>query len=120
MVDCRTQAGFVGLHSPPQDGPSGAGAEEVLTTDAQVLLELTQRALVIALYVALPPLAGAVVAGLLVGAAQSALKQSDPTLAVVPRLLAAGGAVLIFGGWMAALIAGFWVDLWGALPHLLP
>jgi len=84
-----------------------------------VLVELAQRALIIALYVALPMLAAAVAAGLLVSAAQAALRQSDPTLTVVPRLLAAGGALLIFGGWMVAVLGGFWVELWGSLAQMI-
>lgn len=87
--------------------------------DALVLFELAQRALVLALSAALPMLGGAVAAGLLVCGVQSALRQSDPTVAVVPRLLAAGGALLIFGRWIVALLAGFWIDLWSGLPQML-
>jgi len=84
-----------------------------------VLLELTHRALLIALYVALPMLGAAVAAALAVSAVQSALRQSDPTVATVPKLLAAGGALLIFGGWMVAAIGGFWLDLWTSLPEIV-
>jgi len=85
-----------------------------------VLVELAQRALVIAFYVALPLLGAAVAAGLAVSAAQAAFRQSDATLAVAPRLLAAGGALLIFGGWMAAVLGGFWAELWASLPRMMP
>jgi len=84
-----------------------------------VLIELTQRALLIALQVALPMLAAAVLTGLVMSAFQAAMRQSDPTLAVAPRLLAVGGAVLIFGGWIAAVIAGFWLELWHWLPQIV-
>lgn len=84
-----------------------------------MLLELAQRALMVALYVALPMLGAVVAAGLAVSAVQSALRQSDPTVSAVPRILAAGGALLIFGGWMAAMLGGFWLELWGHLPEIV-
>ncbi len=63
---------------------------------------------------------GAVVGvGLAVSAVQAALRQSDATVAVVPRLLAAGGALLIFGGWMVAVLSGFWLELWSSLPEIV-
>jgi flagellar biosynthetic protein FliQ len=64
-------------------------------------------------------LAAALTAGLAASAVQSALRQSDPTVSVVPRILAAGGALLVFGGWMVAMLGGFWLDLWTALPEML-
>ena len=84
-----------------------------------MLFELAQRALLLALSAALPMLGSAVAAGVIVCGLQSALKQSDPTIAVVPRLLAAGGALLIFGRWIVALLADFWIGLWSALPQIL-
>ncbi len=83
------------------------------------MLELAQRALLVAFYVALPLLAAAVAAGLAMAAVQSALRQSDTTVSTVPKLLAAGGALLVFGGWMVAVLGGFWVDLWTSLPEMM-
>ncbi|NLO04522.1 MAG: hypothetical protein GX131_01695 [candidate division WS1 bacterium] len=72
-----------------------------------------------ALEVALPVLGAVVAAGFVVSALQSALRQSDPTVSVVPRLLAAGGALLIFGGWMMAVLSGFVVRLWSSVPEMM-
>ncbi len=83
------------------------------------MLELAQRALVMALYVALPILAAVVGAGLAVSAVQSAMRQSDPSVSVVPRILAAGGALLLFGGWMVAVLGGYWLELWANLPEMV-
>ncbi len=68
---------------------------------------------------ALPVLGAAVAATLAVSAVQSALRQSDATVSTVPRILAAGGALLIFGGWMVAVLGGFWVELWTSLPEMM-
>lgn len=73
----------------------------------------------IALYVALPLLGAAVAAALAVAAVQSALRQSDATVSTVPKLLATGGALLIFGGWMVAVLGDFWITLWTSLPEML-
>ena len=73
----------------------------------------------VALEVALPVLGAVVAAGFVVSALQSALRQSDPTVSVVPRLLAAGGALLIFGGWMMAVLSGFVVRLWSSVPEMM-
>lgn len=67
----------------------------------------------------MPMLAAAVAAGVAVSALQSALRQSDPTVSTVPKLLAAGGALLIFGSWMVAVLGGFWLDLWRSLPEMM-
>ncbi|HUS80168.1 MAG TPA: flagellar biosynthetic protein FliQ [Armatimonadota bacterium] len=88
-------------------------------TGADGAFELAQRALLVALWVALPVLGAALSAGLLVSAAQAATRQSDATVSTVPKLLAAGGAVLVFGAWMAAVLGGFWVELWTHLPEMV-
>ncbi|GEM_PF-5934247 len=101
----------------------GARADDPLTevtrTYSSELLELAQRALVLALYVSLPLLGAIVAAGIAISAVQAALKQSDATVAVAPRILAAGGALLIFGGWMMAILGGFCRELWAHLPEIV-
>jgi len=92
---------------------------EVPATGADGLFELAQRALMVAFYVALPMLGGVVAAGLLVSTVQAATRQTDPTVSVVPRLLAAGAAALLFGGWMIAVLQGFWLELWLHLPEMV-
>ena len=52
------------------------------------------------------------------GLLQSATGQQDQADSFVPRLLAAGGAVLIFGMWLAALATNFCYQLWAILPEL--
>ncbi|MCD6359912.1 MAG: flagellar biosynthetic protein FliQ [Armatimonadetes bacterium] len=83
------------------------------------MFELAQRTLMVAFYVALPVLGATVAVGLVVSTAQAAVRQSDPTMNVAPRLLAAGAAALLFGGWMIAVLQGFWLDLWAHLPEMI-
>ncbi len=81
-------------------------------------LELVQRMLLLTLYTALPPLAAAFVAALAAGYIQTRTG-GDATISTVPKLLAAGGALLIFGAWMAQLTSDFWIELWQALPQII-
>lgn len=81
-------------------------------------LELAQRVLLLTLYTALPPLVAAFVAALGAGYIQSRTS-GDTTISAVPKILAAGAALLIFGTWMAALMSGFWIELWQALPQII-
>ena len=81
-------------------------------------LELAQRALLLTLYTALPPLSAAFLAALGAGYIQSRTS-SDATVSAVPKILAAGAAFLIFGAWMAAMMSGFWIELWQALPQIV-
>jgi len=69
--------------------------------------------------VGLPVLAATLATGVIVSTVQAATRQSDATVSVVPRLLAAGGALLIFGTWMVAVMQGFWLDLWLHLPEMV-
>ena len=81
-------------------------------------LELVQRALLLAFYTALPPLGAAFLAAVAASLIQ-ARTGGDPTTSTVPRILAAGAALLIFGGWMVALMSDFWVELWRSLPEIV-
>jgi flagellar biosynthesis protein FliQ len=75
-------------------------------------VQLLQGALLTALWVGLPVLLGVAVVGLLAGNLQGALGQNDPVAQTPPRLLAALGALLLFGAWMLALTAHYWVGMW--------
>ncbi len=81
-------------------------------------LELVQRVLLLTFYTALPPLGAAFLAALGASFIQ-ARTGGDPTVSTVPKILAAGAALLIFGSWMIAVMSDFWVDLWQSLPEII-
>jgi len=83
------------------------------------LVELVRQALLVAFYLALPPVAAAALAGFATGVLQSTTGQSDTAVSTAPRLLAALLAVIIFGMWMVSLAAGFWHRLWSSLPQMI-
>lgn len=83
------------------------------------LIALIQQAVVMAMYVALPPVAAAAAAGYAMGWLQGAVGSGDPAVGTAPRLLAAGIAVLIFGTWMLSMVGGYWHELWRSIPELV-
>jgi len=75
--------------------------------------------LLIGLYLSLPPMVAAALAGFAVGLLQSATGQNDQAVSFVPRILAAGAAVMVFGMWLISLATDFWYRLWTSLPELV-
>ncbi|MGD0677618.1 MAG: flagellar biosynthetic protein FliQ [Polyangiaceae bacterium] len=71
------------------------------------LVHAAQQALLLVVAVSLPVLAAAAVVGLLTAALQAATQIQDPTLAHLPRMLAAIVALVWAGPWMGHTIAAF-------------
>ena len=69
-----------------------------------VLLGLGREALALALWISLPPLGAALLVGLVVGALQAATQLQDPGVAVVPRLCAVLGALVVAAPWIGARV----------------
>jgi type III secretion protein S len=72
-----------------------------------VLLHLGREALLLALLVSAPPLAAALVVGLFTGVLQAATQVQEPTVAVVPRMVAVMAALAVAGPWIGGRIARF-------------
>lgn len=85
-----------------------------------VLLGLGREALVLALWVSLPPLGAAFLVGLLVGALQAATQIQDPGVAVVPRLCAVLGALVVAAPWIGAQVVRFALACLGQVPGAAP
>jgi type III secretory pathway component EscS len=85
-----------------------------------LLLGLGREALLLALLVSGPPLAAALLVGLLVGALQAATQIQDPGVAVVPRLCAVLGALAAAAPWMGARVVRFAAECMSRLPGLSP
>jgi len=62
-----------------------------------------------------PPLLAALVVGLLVSLLQAVTQINEATLAFVPKVLAIGGAMVIFGGFMFSALAEYTVALFGRI-----
>jgi flagellar biosynthesis protein FliQ len=71
------------------------------------LLSLAREALGLVLLVSAPPLLAALVTGVAVGTLQAATQIQEPSVAVVPRLVAALGALAVAGPWVGARLCRF-------------
>lgn len=87
-------------------------------TDAAVL-ELAQRALMVAIIVSAPVLGFGLVVGLIVSIFQAATQIQEMTLTFVPKILAVVAAVLIFGPWMLSSVVRFTANLLTNIPEMV-
>jgi flagellar biosynthesis protein FliQ len=71
------------------------------------LLSLGREAVLLALLLSGPPLVAALLVGLLTGVAQAATQVQEPSIAVVPRLAAVLGALLLAAPWIGARMVRF-------------
>lgn len=88
-------------------------------TDA-ALLTLFERALLLCLLLALPPLLIGAVAAALIGLLQARLGITEPSPPALARLLAGLGTLVLLSPWLGREVLRFASALWAALPGLSP
>ncbi len=71
------------------------------------LLHVAREALVVALLVSAPPLAAALAVGTVTGVLQAATQVQEPSIGVVPRLVAVVLALAVAAPWIGARVARF-------------
>ena len=71
------------------------------------LLHVAREALLVALLVSAPPLAAALAVGAVTGVLQAATQVQEPSLGVVPRLVAVLVALGVTAPWIGARVARF-------------
>ncbi len=67
---------------------------------ADIAVDICRRAMEVCILVLLPVLLSALCAGVMAGLFQAATQLQEPTLTFVPKVLALGGALMLFGPWM--------------------
>lgn len=75
-------------------------------------------ALLLTVKLGAPPLLAALVVGLLISLLQAVTQINEATLAFVPKVLAIGAALVIFGGFMFAALAEYTGALFGRIVEL--
>ncbi len=86
-------------------------------TDAGVL-ELAQRAVIVAVIISAPVLGFGLIVGLVVSVFQAATQIQEMTLTFVPKIIAVVAAAVVFGPWMLASLVHFTSHLLATLPNL--
>jgi flagellar biosynthetic protein FliQ len=87
-------------------------------TDATVI-EIAHRALVLALTVTAPILGFGLAVGLVVSVFQAATQIHEMSLTFIPKILAVGTALVVFGPWMLRQILDFTTGLIQSIPTLV-
>ncbi|MGQ9454268.1 MAG: flagellar biosynthesis protein FliQ [Armatimonadota bacterium] len=87
-------------------------------TDAGVL-ELSQRAVALALMISGPILGLGLLVGLVVSIFQAATQIQEMTLTFVPKIIAVGAALVVFGPWMLKSMIVFTTKLLNSLPSFV-
>jgi len=80
---------------------------------------LARHALVMCAILALPPLGIAATVGLAVALVQAATQVQEQTVALLPKMMAAGAVVALGGGFAMAAIAALFHDAVRAIPLLV-
>ncbi|MFZ9811835.1 MAG: flagellar biosynthesis protein FliQ [Burkholderiaceae bacterium] len=86
--------------------------------DISSVVDLARHTLYITMLVSLPLLGVALAVGLIVGIFQAATSINEMTLSFIPKLIAVGTAMAIFGGWMIATIVEFTRSVFQRIPAL--
>lgn len=86
---------------------------------SDLALKLTADLFWTGLLVCLPVLGVSMLVGLVASILQAVTQVQEMSLSVVPKLLAAGAAVVAFGPWMLKTLSGFMAGLWMRIPELL-
>jgi flagellar biosynthetic protein FliQ len=71
------------------------------------------------LLVCLPVLGLTMLVGLVISILQVVTQIQEMSLTFVPKLVAAAGAIVVFGPWMLRTLCQFAVQLWGQIPGLV-
>lgn len=81
--------------------------------DSSFVLYLGRHTLETALLLAAPILLTCMIVGVVVTLLQAVTSIRDMTLTIVPKLLAVGVVMLIFGGWILGIILKFTNEIFG-------
>lgn len=81
-----------------------------------LIVSLGQRALEMALLLALPVLLSTFLVGLAVSILQAATQIQEMTLAYIPKVLTAFIVLFLLGGWMLTKIVDFAVEIFANIP----
>ena len=86
--------------------------------DSNVALYLGRHTLETALLVAAPILLTCMIVGLSVTLLQAVTSIRDMSLTIVPKLLAVGAVILLFGGWMLEMMLRFATEVFGQIQNI--
>lgn len=84
---------------------------------ADVISEITNRALYLIIQAALPVLLVSLIIGLIVSIFQTVTSIQEQTLTFIPKILGIFITLMLLGSWMINIIIEFMTDLWINIPN---
>ena len=86
--------------------------------DATAVMDIGRNALLMVIMISAPMLGTGLLVGLIVGIIQAATSINEMTLTFVPKLIAVGTGITIFGGWMINTLVDFAKSMFNRIPLL--
>jgi flagellar biosynthetic protein FliQ len=86
--------------------------------DTAAVVDLARHTLYVTMLLSLPLLGIALGVGLLVGIFQAATSINEMTLSFIPKLIAVGVALALFGGWQITTLVEFTRSIFQRIPAL--
>ncbi len=86
--------------------------------NSSFILYLGRHSLETALLVSAPVLLTCMIVGITVTLFQAVTSIRDMTLTIVPKLLAVGVVLLIFGGWMLEMMLKFTIEIFACIQSI--
>lgn len=83
------------------------------------VMEIGRGALEVALLVAAPMFAAALITGLIISILQAATQINEQTLSFVPKLVVMFITLILAGPWMITMLTDYIRRLYGAIPGLI-
>lgn len=86
--------------------------------DAATVVDIGRGALWAVMMISAPLLLVALGVGLFIGVIQAATSINEMTLSFIPKLIAIGLALSLFGGWQLAMLMDYTKDIYKRIPAL--
>ncbi len=86
--------------------------------DTSAIIDLAREAIWVTLLVSFPLLGVALVVGVVVGIVQAATSINEMTLSFIPKLIAVGGAIVLFGNWQLGVLMDYLREIYQRIPGL--
>ena len=86
--------------------------------DTAMVIDLARQALWTSILVCSPLLAIALIVGVGIGIIQAATSVNEATLSFIPKLIALGVALLVFGSWQLVTLVDFTRAIFQRIPTL--
>lgn len=86
--------------------------------DAATVVDIGRQALWAVMVISAPLLLVALGVGLFIGVIQAATSINEMTLSFIPKLVAIGLALALFGGWQLAMLVDYTKDIYKRIPAL--